>query len=1072
MSKRGSALLIALGVVAFLAASVTAFAVYMRESRLPSSYFRRALAERQFAKAGLAHAIDEIDAAIGNDPFPGVGPNATVAQQQAQSVPFGQNAAAPAARWGSDAWCGRVLTPYDLCTWSNAVTVLTLEGLGYLPPSILNEVRFWSRQTTNALWRSFNYDIGRYAFVAVNVSDFLDLNKLRANTNRTVASPISLAYLFADDLGNVEDGDVREFDKFLVNRGGEYPGVPFSSMMDYNLATLGDTTPAMIKNASPFACKMTGRIDGSDSWYAKLASNEVVRQSFVTDTWFPASNGQWRVRLEDPGQQPFAQCGKWFPGESPAQTSFQHCYEDIAASHPFWGPYNTTFPIITTGLLCDYLDFDDVPLSLAMPCAENAPMVVGVELAGHFDFRIGTKKSKVDGGPTKPGEQAADIYEYEHKLCMSVLPDVMITCAYPFRRMADRLKTKKFYAECCVRLFFTEDQGAAWTQPLRLPTTSPGNETARLKFKDDPFIWPNNAYEGLGQQTDGPKSHITFVSNKVALQLPDEVTAVEEDCFCKLGAETAIPFDFRQYDTGMSPRGDMGLTLVKYQWNETDGKLVAPVDDGGNLADSAYDQAFRFYKGDWTFARFGDTVNLKPSVAVWVRISDQDNATVDLVPAHVNMDSINGHNNVEALMYGINQTCGADTPLLRFLGSDVGLQFNRTRLMELSVENGNRSSTMEQKCYYCCDPRYNYAPEDWVAFSEKDFRDPKDLWLEGARAIMAKDFRDRDVFMFVSNQGYLQSPYELMFIPRLGALTGGSDPDWGDLAGADYDGKIRKAVDELANEPRMWRSYLVPSLGGEDDLDALRMGPCGPDNVFRVNPYGSPHFTLAAIANTPYDWWAAGTNNSNVVNAKDRSLKTQQLRNDDDERFHCAFCPQSADGASQWTKGEMASLANWLSAEFIRAGNANGDWLAQYDSFDWGGVAPSAGGSGQGGGGQLTGNDPLSIFGSDICFGDRKYLYGFWRNCFANRQQLFLVFVRVESNTTSSNDAARRGTRAVALVWRDPTPPNPPNNVAGTGGDMSSIYLHENGTGPNSWRTIDRPAAPHRTRILFYHQFD
>ena len=54
--RRGSALLIVLGFVAFLIVSAVTFSIYMRYSRLPSSYLRRTATSRQLVKAALARA--------------------------------------------------------------------------------------------------------------------------------------------------------------------------------------------------------------------------------------------------------------------------------------------------------------------------------------------------------------------------------------------------------------------------------------------------------------------------------------------------------------------------------------------------------------------------------------------------------------------------------------------------------------------------------------------------------------------------------------------------------------------------------------------------------------------------------------------------------------------------------------------------------------------------------------------------------------------------------------------------------------------------------------------------------
>ena len=75
MKRRGSALLVVLGVLSFLVVSAVSFAAFMRRSRLPSSYLRRTVAARQLAKAAVVRATDQIDAAIANGVHPGIGGN-------------------------------------------------------------------------------------------------------------------------------------------------------------------------------------------------------------------------------------------------------------------------------------------------------------------------------------------------------------------------------------------------------------------------------------------------------------------------------------------------------------------------------------------------------------------------------------------------------------------------------------------------------------------------------------------------------------------------------------------------------------------------------------------------------------------------------------------------------------------------------------------------------------------------------------------------------------------------------------------------------------------------------------
>ena len=67
--KKGSALLIVLGMVAFMVVSAVGFAVFMRHNRIPSSFLRRSTAARQLARAALSCAMNDIDAIVNDNPY-------------------------------------------------------------------------------------------------------------------------------------------------------------------------------------------------------------------------------------------------------------------------------------------------------------------------------------------------------------------------------------------------------------------------------------------------------------------------------------------------------------------------------------------------------------------------------------------------------------------------------------------------------------------------------------------------------------------------------------------------------------------------------------------------------------------------------------------------------------------------------------------------------------------------------------------------------------------------------------------------------------------------------------------
>jgi hypothetical protein len=139
-------------------------------------------------------------------------------------------------------------------------------------------------------------------------------------------------------------------------------------------------------------------------------------------------------------------------------------------------------------------------------------------------------------------------------------------------------------------------------------------------------------------------------------------------------------------------------------------------------------------------------------------------------------------------------------------------------------------------------------------------------------------------------------------------------------------------------------------------------------------------------------------------------------------------------------------MANGMANAFREGVKDGRKWETVYDDWDWTPIGTPFSWSGD------------SSFTDQLDSIDCRFLYSFWRGCFANRQQLFLVFVRAESTALGGSGEGQippqQGGRAVALVWRDPETPN-------GGNDTAQI----DSTGGNGYR-------PHRTRILFYHQFD
>jgi len=319
--KKGSALLMVLGMIAFMIVSALGFAAYMRYSRLPSSYIRRSVASRQLVKAGLARAIDDIDRAINQNPHPGVGriiaDSPTVENDPGNFwrdrvfMGFETNMNVDASQEGGGG------------NWSMTVPVLTLEGLAYIPPTLVNSARVYSRITASAQWHNLDYDAGRYAYVAIDVSDYFDVNRMVCGTSRSSASDrrVAFSYLFEDGKHtSVDDAGAQEFDQFLDlfrnpagGSGSNSVGYDYSqqtplvSVADLNLALWkkGGSAGVGGKIRSPFCDYMQGQ-NGYAGFYgitgegtAFLDMYEMtLRHTFVTDGLYPSPT--YRKRLDDP----------------------------------------------------------------------------------------------------------------------------------------------------------------------------------------------------------------------------------------------------------------------------------------------------------------------------------------------------------------------------------------------------------------------------------------------------------------------------------------------------------------------------------------------------------------------------------------------------------------------------------------------------------------------------------------------------------------------------------------------------------------------------------------------------
>lgn len=1044
-SRPGSAILVVLGMTAFLLVSAIAFSAYMRYSRLPSSYLRRTSSTRLLAKAAMARAIDAVDIAVNNNPHPGVG------DQTINRNPY-------TAATLHNYWVSRVLIGSDTGEAVNAdtevdpqtVSPLCLEALAYIPPPLVNDARFYSRRTPTARWHQLDFDAGRYTFCALDVSDYFDINRLMADVPRASAPNrrISLAYIFETGDEHTGSGSgAADWDKFMENfrtldedtLAFKYSGskLPLVSIADFNLALNHEGGVGDFR--SPFADFVNGK-NGSAFYGKGEQARKFGRMTFVTDGLFPqegeaeqtAADGKSatieRADLNDGANQPFPAALLERKVKSLTETLMaQGLNSDVLQD---WMRH---FCCLDLAGLCDYLDPDHTPVSLAIPTTERVPMICGVTpnlqnaiIAVDRTYKPEKDVNILGGDEMERRVERTVTYRLTPQKLIPGLGAVNALVTYPFAHPEPNPPTFKMGGRCT--LFFSTEAMGLRTSNLNdmLHLTSAEIENSGV-FADKGLINLKLEDKEIGGEI-----------KSVSASPGDERDAVKKIDFTMGREAQAIARYLRE-------AGNELLT-VTYRWTQKKpmvGGVVAPMAEWepkfdevvkdpskadeitahcGLMALTARGDVDGDLKSDAKMTElvrsgYDGGKDLTLNLAVWLRItsSENGNKVVDMVPACLMDDKLlNRVPDAQMIYQGLQGRLGRAYPLLRF---DTGVKFRLSvkSLNEMS-DSGEQKIELDPKSALVGDPRFNYAPEHWFGISDTV---SEDLWLE--KNGTGRDGRNHDIFMATSDAGYLQSIYELAMLPQFGSVTDhGDDQTIGNMTAlGDGFERLRDSFDAVPNHKFMWYAY-----DPIEDYEAFEKLPWTSEgNGFKVNPYtDSTNILMAVFANTPLDWKRASTNDvpggesyydmdAATFNAKyafNAYSSDTKIAYRDLERIAGRFGAQMRSDAS--IGKAFRALGNWTSA--------NADRFCGVD---------------------LSGNTGM------LWDTDRKFLYGFWKDCFAVKQQLYLVFVRAEPVMLGSGSAGQippqLGARAVALVWRDPRP-------------------------------AKDARAPHQTRILFYRQFE
>jgi hypothetical protein len=235
----------------------------------------------------------------------------------------------------------------------------------------------------------------------------------------------------------------------------------------------------------------------------------------------------------------------------------------------------------------------------------------------------------------------------------------------------------------------------------------------------------------------------------------------------------------------------------------------------------------------------------------------------------------------------------------------------------------------------------------------------------------------------------------------------------------------------------MWRTYRPFARGGAARDDFESIGFVSDGGATKLSPYSdNENILMAAFANTPEGWWSASANTETGLSTSERKAETFNKK--------YAFSKMNSKAKFDWE--DLVRVVASFKSKMQGQTTING-WIDGYDDL-W----------------ASDGDNENKLMGADLqgdtddLYGvDRKFLYGYWRDCFAAKQQLFLIFVRAEPMMMGGGAIGQTppqlGARAVALVWRNPYPGSKP-------------YMPENA------EELHNRNTPHQTRVLFYRQFD
>ncbi len=486
--RRGSALLIVLGFLSFMVISGVSFAIYMRIEHQAAANYRHNVTARHLLNAGLARAMEEIDAELRVRRDYKVRWNGDPASSEPVQVKFPQ--------WKD--WPGRVKVSAvpEINNNNEDARVLSLEALSYLPAVLVNDVRRFARRQEGsnkdpeymgAKWRQLERSIdgdliGRYAYVCVNVSDMFDLNRMRAaqpldsSTNR-----VSIGHSFLSQAEREKYDEYAAMDRMYL------------SMQDFYTARYDHDRSY---KSSPYHEYLDTGAPGL-AWFGKTPTD---KQTFISDTLVkaePVRKDAFALNAEDDPN-----LTRIFSNPNFMSTKDVGTLQNIAdLTNPFWealsrvpaegrmDPAHDKRKIMAL-MIKDYLDKDNIPSVLTVPTTEMVPMVSQIVIEQDKWAPQIVQKSETGGSPARTvntlylqlfGPRTTSPAPANYPAGIQMIAPIYVELAFPFKYAQHRQYKPKFELEVEAYLYIAEDGNPKDSSSFMMTMPTPAQGYYKLK---------------------------------------------------------------------------------------------------------------------------------------------------------------------------------------------------------------------------------------------------------------------------------------------------------------------------------------------------------------------------------------------------------------------------------------------------------------------------------------------------------------------------------------------------------------------------------------------------------------